>query len=62
VPSCIAITFRSILIDPIARDRPLAMARHRSRIRLMAEWSKDHVTAIGSYTQHLGLVGGTWLN
>jgi hypothetical protein len=27
VPSCIAITFRSILIDPIARDRSLAMAR-----------------------------------
>jgi hypothetical protein len=28
----------------------------------MAEWSKDHVAAISSYTQHFGLVDGTWLN
>jgi hypothetical protein len=28
----------------------------------MAEWSKDHVTTIGSQTQHFGLVDGTWLN
>jgi hypothetical protein len=28
----------------------------------MAEWSKDHVTAIGSLTQHFGLIAATWLN
>jgi hypothetical protein len=28
----------------------------------MAEWSKDHVAAIGSQTQHFGLVDGSWLN
>jgi hypothetical protein len=30
-PSCIKVTFRSILVNPIARDRSLAMARHRYR-------------------------------
>jgi hypothetical protein len=28
----------------------------------MVEWSKDHVAAIGSQTQHFGLVDGTWTN
>jgi hypothetical protein len=28
MPSCIKMTFRSILDDPMARDRSLAMARH----------------------------------
>jgi hypothetical protein len=29
----------------------------------MAEWSEDHVMAIGYFTtQHFGLVVGTWLN
>jgi hypothetical protein len=42
--------------DPSTRDRSLAMARRRCRLRLMAEWSKDHVAAIGSLkTQHFGL-------
>jgi hypothetical protein len=28
----------------------------------MVEWLKDHMAAIGSQTQHFGLVDGTWLN
>jgi hypothetical protein len=28
----------------------------------MVEWSKDHVAAIGSLTQHFGLIAETWLN
>jgi hypothetical protein len=28
----------------------------------MDEWSKDHVAAIGSLTQHFSLVVKTWLN
>jgi hypothetical protein len=28
----------------------------------MTEWSKDHVVAIGSLTQHFGLFAETWLN
>jgi hypothetical protein len=28
----------------------------------MTEWLKDHVAAIGSQTQHFGLVDRTWLN
>jgi hypothetical protein len=28
----------------------------------MAKWSEDHMAAIGSYTQHFGLVDKTWLN
>jgi hypothetical protein len=28
----------------------------------MAEWSKDHMTAIGSSNLNFGLVGKTWLN
>jgi hypothetical protein len=62
VPSCITVTFRSILVTPITRDRSLAMARCRCRLRQMAEGSKDHVVVIGSQTQHLDLVDGTWLN
>jgi hypothetical protein len=27
----------------------------------MAEWSKDHVAAIGFLTQNLGSIAGTWL-
>jgi hypothetical protein len=46
----------------IARHRSLAMARHRCRLRQMAEWLEDHVPAIGFYTQHFGLVDRTWLN
>jgi hypothetical protein len=33
MPSCIKVTFRSILDDPIARDKSLAMARHSCRLR-----------------------------
>jgi hypothetical protein len=32
-PSCIKMTFRSILVNPMAKDRSLAMARHRYRLR-----------------------------
>jgi hypothetical protein len=32
-PSCIMVTFRSILVTPNTRDRSLAMARYRCRIR-----------------------------
>jgi hypothetical protein len=28
----------------------------------MAEWSKDHVAAIGSLNLHFSLVARTWLN
>jgi hypothetical protein len=28
----------------------------------MAEWSKDHVAAIGSLKLKLWLIAGTWLN
>jgi hypothetical protein len=29
----------------------------------MAEWSEDHVTAVGYFnSQHFGLIDGTWLN
>jgi hypothetical protein len=34
--------------DPTTRDRSLAMARRRCRLRQMAEWSKDCMAAIGS--------------
>jgi hypothetical protein len=33
MPSCIKVTFRSIIDDPMARDRSLAMARHSCRLR-----------------------------
>jgi hypothetical protein len=29
---------------------------------VLSQWLKDHVAAIGSQTQHFGLVDGTWLN
>jgi hypothetical protein len=32
MPSCIKVTFRSIIDDPIARDRSLAMARCSYRL------------------------------
>jgi hypothetical protein len=47
--SCIKVTFRSILDDPIARARSLAIARYSCRPRQMVEWSEDHVAAIGSF-------------
>jgi hypothetical protein len=48
--------------DPITRDRLLAMARRRCRIRYMVEWSKDHVVAIGSLKLNiLSLITETWL-
>jgi hypothetical protein len=28
----------------------------------MADWSEDHVAAIGSLNSNFGLVGRTWLN
>jgi hypothetical protein len=31
--SCIKVTFRSIIDDPMARDRSLAMARRSCRLR-----------------------------
>jgi hypothetical protein len=58
-PSCITVTFRSILVTPITRDRSLAMSKRRCRLWYMAKWLKDHVAAIGSQTQHFGLVDGT---
>jgi hypothetical protein len=48
-------------VNPIARDRLLAMARHRCRPRWIAEWSKDHVVAIGSLNLKPWLVR-LWLN
>jgi hypothetical protein len=33
MPSCIKTTFRSVLDDPMARDRSLAMARRSYRLR-----------------------------
>jgi hypothetical protein len=33
MPSCIKVTFRSIIDDHMARDMSLAMARHRCRLR-----------------------------
>ncbi len=55
VPSCITIP-SDLSLCPSTRDRSLAMARRRCRLRQMAEWSKDHVTAIGSLkSQHFGL-------
>jgi hypothetical protein len=33
MPSCIKVTFRSILDDPMTRDRSLAMARHSYKLR-----------------------------
>jgi hypothetical protein len=37
----------------ITRDRSLAMARRRCRLRWMAECSKDHVAAIGPLNSKL---------
>jgi hypothetical protein len=33
MPSCIKVTFRSILDDPMAIDRSLAMARRNGRLQ-----------------------------
>jgi hypothetical protein len=38
---------------PMARDRSLAMDRHSCRLRYMAEWSEDHVAAIGPFKTQL---------
>jgi hypothetical protein len=32
MPSCIKVTFGSILDDPMARDRSLVMAKHSCRL------------------------------
>jgi hypothetical protein len=31
----------------MTKDRSIALARHRCRPRYMAEWSEDHMAAIG---------------
>jgi hypothetical protein len=49
MPSCIKVTFRSIIVNPISRDRSLAMDMRRCRLWWMAEWSEDYVAAIGSF-------------
>jgi hypothetical protein len=61
-PSCIKITFESILVAPMARDILLTMARRRYKIRLMVEWSEDHVAAIGSLNLNFGINGRIGLN
>jgi hypothetical protein len=42
-------TFQSTLVDPMARDRSLAMSRRRYRLQYMAEWLEDQVVAIGPF-------------
>jgi hypothetical protein len=49
-------------VNPIARDRSLAMARHRCRPQWMAEWLEDHGVAIASLNLNFGLIDGLWLN
>jgi hypothetical protein len=46
----------------MARDRPLAMSRHSCRLRYMAEWSEDHVSAIGLFKLNFVLVVWLWLS
>jgi hypothetical protein len=41
--------FQSTLVDPMARNRSLAMAKHKCRLWLMAEWSEDYVATIGPF-------------
>jgi hypothetical protein len=45
-------------VTPTARDRSLAIARRRCRLRYMVEWSEDHVAAIGTLNSNTGLIGG----
>jgi hypothetical protein len=33
IPSCIKVTFQSTLVDPMARDRSLVMARRSCRLQ-----------------------------
>jgi hypothetical protein len=47
-------TSRSIHVNPIARHKSLAMARHRCRSWYMAEWLEDHMAAIGSLNSKFG--------
>jgi hypothetical protein len=49
-------------VNPIVRDRSLAMARQRCRPRSMAEWLEDHGAAIVLLNSNLGLVARTGLN
>jgi hypothetical protein len=49
-------TFRSVLDDPMSRDRSLGMARHSYKFLQMAEWLEDHVAAIGLIKLNSALV------
>jgi hypothetical protein len=49
-------------VNPIARDRSLAMPKRRCRAWQMAEWSEDNVTAIGSLNLNFVIFGSSWLN
>jgi hypothetical protein len=49
-------------VNHIARDKSLAIARHRCRSWYMAEWSEDHGAAIGSLNLNFGLINGLWLH
>jgi hypothetical protein len=49
MPSCIKVTFRSILDNLLPRDGSLAMARHSCRLWYMVKWSEDHVAVIGPF-------------
>jgi hypothetical protein len=48
-------------VNPIARDRSLAMAMRRCRPRYMAGWLEDHVASISSLNSNFGLAGRNWL-
>jgi hypothetical protein len=60
MPSC-TVTFRSILVNPNARDRSLAIARRKYRLWQMVEWSKDHVADIDSINFNLEIFGRFWI-
>jgi hypothetical protein len=60
--SLIRLTFQPILVDPMARDRSLVMARCSCRSWYMAKRLEDHVAAIGSLNLNLGTFGRSWLN
>jgi hypothetical protein len=55
-------TFRSILVNPMAKDWSLAMAKRRCRSRYMARCSEDHVAAIGSLNLNFGTFGRALLS
>jgi hypothetical protein len=50
------------LVNPMARNWLLDMARRRCGSRYMVGWSEDHVAAIGSLNLNFGLLGGILLN